>query len=96
MIAFRKGFAPDDEHSISKAHLKKLVKAFLPKGNASFIHSYHGGLSLAQIEMIISHLMYTKGSDSINITIEKESDGYHLGLTVHNVDQDDKDESTYL
>ena len=99
VIAFRKGFAPDDDYSISKSQLKKLVKALLTKKSTASTHSYHGGLSPSQIEMIISHLMYTKGADAINLTINKEEDGYHLGLTVHSIDDahdEDDDDAMYL
>jgi lambda repressor-like predicted transcriptional regulator len=100
MIAFRDGQSPDEEHSISKDQLKKIIKAMLAqKGATPSTHSHHSGLSPTQIEMIISHLMYTKGADSISITINKESDGYHLGLTIHDIndgDEDYDDESMYL
>ena len=99
VIAFRKGFAPDDDYSISKGQLKKLVKALLAKKSNSSTPSYHGELTPSQVEMIISHLMYTKGADSINLTINKEEDGYHLGLTVHSIDEDyneDDDDAMYL
>ncbi len=92
MIAFREGQSPDEEYSISKDQLKKIIKAVLAKkSGVSSTHSHHSGLSPTQIEMIISHLMYTKGADSINLTINKEEDGYHLGLTIHAID-DDHDE----
>ena len=92
MIAFREGQSPDEEYSISKDQLKKIIKAVLAKkSGVSSTHSHHIGLSPTQIEMIISHLMYTKGANSINLTINKEEDGYHLGLTVHAID-DDHDE----
>ena len=100
MIAFREGQSPDEDHSISKDQLKKIIKAVLAKKSGiSSTHSHHSGLSPTQIEMIISHLMYTKGADSINITINKESDGYHLGLTIHDIndgDDDYDDDEMYL
>jgi len=93
MIAFMDGYSPDEEYSLSKDQLKKIIKAVLTKkGVTSATHSHHSGLTPTQIEMIISHLMYTKGADSINLTINKEEDGYHLGLTVHAID-DDYDEA---
>lgn len=100
MIAFRDGYSPDDEYSISKDELKKIIKAVLAKKSGiSSTHSHHSGLSPTQIEMIISHLMYTKGAESINLTINKEEDGYHLGLTVHDINNEDDDyddEGMYL
>ena len=100
MIAFRDGQSPDEGHSISKDQLKKIIKAMLAqKGVTPSTHSHHSGLSPTQIEMIISHLMYTKGASSINLTINKEEDGYHLGLTVHAIDDDHDeydDDSMYL
>ena len=97
MIAFNHGNSPDDEYSISKDELKKIIKAVLAKKSGiSSTHSHHSGLSPTQIEMIISHLMYTKGADSINLTINKEQDGYHLGLTIHAIDEDDDDDGMYL
>ena len=98
VIAFRKGFAPDDEHGISKSQLQKLIKALLAKETYMPVHSYYESLSPAQIEMIISNLMYTKGASEINLTINKEKDGYHLGLTIHSVDDKngkDKDSEMY-
>ena len=47
----------------------------------------------------LAHLMYTKGADAINLTINKEEDGYHLGLTVHSIDDahdEDDDDAMYL
>ena len=97
MIAFRKGQSPDEEYSISKDQLKKIIKSMLAqKGATSSTHSHHSGLSPTQIEMIISHLMYTKGANSINLTINKEEDGYHLGLTVHAIDDEDDDDEIYF
>ena len=93
MIAFNHGHSPDDEYSISKDQLKKIIKSVLAKEGATYAtHSHHSGLTPTQIEMIISHLMYTKGAESINLTVNKEEDGYHLGLTVHAID-DDYDEA---
>lgn len=92
MIAFNHGNLPDDEYSISKDQLKKIIKAVMAKkSNISSTHSHHIGLSPTQIEMVISHLMYTKGAESINITINKEEDGYHLGLTIHDINKEDDD-----
>ena len=101
MIAFRDGQSPNEDHSISKDQLKKIIKAVLAKNSGiSSTYSHHSGLSPTHLDMIISHLMYTKGADSINITINKEGDGYHLGLTVHDINKDDDDyydeESMYL
>ena len=101
MIAFNHGHSPDDEYSISKDQLKKIIKAVLSNEKTPFnqsvsTHSHHSGLSPTQIEMIISHLMYTKGAESINLTVNKEEDGYHLGLTVHAIDDDYDDEGMYL
>lgn len=100
MIAFNHGHAPDDEYSISKDQLKKIIKSVLAKKGATYAtHSHHSGLTPTQIEMIISHLMYTKGAESINLTINKEEDGYHLGLTVHDINNEDDDyddEGMYL
>lgn len=100
MIAFREGQSPDDEFSIPKEKLKEIIKsALLKKASSPSVSSYYGNLSPTQIEMIISHLMYTKGANSINLTINKEEDGYHLGLTVHAIDDDHDeydDDSMYL
>ena len=97
MIAFRDGYSPDDEFSIPKEKLKKIIKsALLKKASSPSVSSYYGNLSPTQIEAIISHLMYTKGADSINLTINKEQDGYHLGLTIHAIDEDDDDDGMYL
>jgi hypothetical protein len=99
VIAFKKGFAPEDDYSISKGQLKKLVKALLAQKSNPSTHSYHGELTPSQVEMIISHLMYTKGADSINLTINKEEDGYHLGLTIHDIQDEPSewdDDSLYL
>jgi len=44
--------------------------------------------------------MYTKAAESINITINKEDDGYHLGMTIHDIQDEDgnysDDDSLYL
>tara|TARA_R100000664_G_C2676004_1_gene86027 strand:- start:302 stop:607 length:306 start_codon:yes stop_codon:yes gene_type:complete len=101
MIAFREGQSPDDEFSIPKEKLKEIIKsALLKKASSPSVSSYYGNLSPTQIEMIISHLMYTKAAESINITINKEDDGYHLGMTIHDIQDEDgnysDDDSLYL
>ena len=100
MIAFREGQSPDDEFSIPKEKLKEIIKsALLKKSSSPSVSSYYGNLSPAQIEMMISHLMYTKDCESINITINKEEDGYHLGMTIHDIQDEPSewdDDSLYL
>ena len=101
MIAFREGQSPEEEYSIPKEKLKEIIKsALLKKASSPSVSSYYGNLSPTQIEMIISHLMYTKAAESINITINKEDDGYHLGMTIHDIQDEDgnysDDDSLYL
>ena len=101
MIAFREGQSPEEEYSIPKEKLKEIIKsALLKKASSPSVSSYYGNLSPTQIEMIISHLMYTKAAESINITINKEHDGYHLGMTIHDIQDEDgnysDDDSLYL
>ena len=87
MIAFRDGHDPEDNNEdepvLSKHNLKKLVHAILLANEKFTENSYHEGLSPSQLEIIISHLMYTEDYNSAVITINKGADGYHLGLKIH-------------
>ena len=61
--------------------LEKLVKAILeddPYAEAS----RHDGLSLSHLSEIITFLMYVENNKCLQVIIEKESDGYHLSLTI--------------
>jgi hypothetical protein len=51
--------------------------------NPYSVGSAHRALSLSNVKEIINYLMYTENNDSIQITIDKELDGYHLSLTVN-------------
>ena len=52
--------------------------------NPYSIGSLHGGLGTSNIKEIINYLMYTENNDSIQITINKELDEYHLSITIDN------------
>ena len=80
MISFAEG-GFDENTPPSSANLKKLIQAIL--SNDPFaIGSYHGELNNQNIAEIISYLMYTQNHSSIQIIIDKEANGYHLGLTI--------------
>ena len=81
MIAFKNSDDSSDPYEIPPNKLKKLIKALLshdPYGEGTS----HNDLSPTQIEQIISHLMYTQNKDTIYLRIDKESDGYHLRLSI--------------
>ena len=84
MIAFRKGHEPYGHKQllIPKDQLKQLINAIIESGHQFTEGSYHGDLSPTQIEMVISHLLYNQNHSSVTMTIDKETDGYHLGLTI--------------
>ena len=82
MIAFADDYE-GPESPLSNKELKEFLKALLDVGGTKFsVNSYHSGLSPAQIERIISYLMYTQNHNSVTLTIDKELDGYHLGLSL--------------
>ncbi len=89
MIAFRDGHEPEGDKylQLSKDQIKKLVEKVMEAGSQFVEGSYHGGLSPTQIEAIISHILYTQDNSSLTITIDKEVDGYHLGLKVHAIEK---------
>ena len=67
---------------MSKSEIKELIKDIMKK-NPYAVHATHGGLGLDQIKEIISYLMYVEDNSSVEITIDKEFDEYHLSLTVN-------------
>ena len=89
MIAFRDGYQPEGSKylQLSKGQIKKLVEKVMEAGAQFTEGSYHGGLSPTQIEMIISHILYTQDKSSLTITIDKDLDGYHLGLKIDAVEK---------
>tara|TARA_Y100000310_G_C20261025_1_gene613632 strand:+ start:233 stop:493 length:261 start_codon:yes stop_codon:yes gene_type:complete len=81
MIAFSHGNDPDDPPDLSKEKYLELLKAIL-QTDPFYIGSYHGNLSPQQLGDILANVMYAQNYQSINVSIEKEADGYHLGLTI--------------
>lgn len=81
MISLNKGRWPDRKTDLNAKHFKALVKA-LSGADPYYSGSYHGGLHPDAITEIIKHLMFKDGNESVQIIIDKEVDGYHLGLTI--------------
>jgi len=80
MIAFKDG----DEFNIPHVERDKYIELLTTiLGSDPFsIGSYHGALSSDFISEIINYIMIAQGYNSLNLTIEKEADGYHLGITI--------------
>ena len=53
------------------------------KKNLYGVNTTHGGLGLDQIKEIISYLMHVEDNSSVEITIDKSFDEYHLSLTIN-------------
>ena len=69
-----------------QSEIKDLIKDLM-KDNPYSISSVHDGLGLRQVKEIISYLMYVEDNNSIQVTINKSFDGYHLSLTVNKKDK---------
>lgn len=83
MINFAEGWGRENSYlQMSKSEIKDLIKDLM-KDNPYSISSAHGGLGLRQVKEIISYLMYVEDNNSIQVTIDKSFDGYHLSLTVN-------------
>ena len=83
MINFNDGWSSRNEYlQISKSEIKDLIKNIMKK-NPYGVNATHGGLGLDQIKEIISYLMYVEDNSSVEITIDKEFDEYHLSLTIN-------------
>ena len=80
MIAFE----DSDESNIPHIDRDKYIELLTTiLGEDPFpIGSYHGALSADFISEIISYIMFAQGNNSLNLIIEKEADGYHIGITI--------------
>tara|TARA_R110002167_G_scaffold38405_2_gene119596 strand:+ start:175 stop:444 length:270 start_codon:yes stop_codon:yes gene_type:complete len=82
MINFAEGWSPENEYlQMSKSEIKELIKELI-NSNPYSVGSFHGDLSLTNVKEIINYLMYTQNNDSIQITIDKESNKYHLSIMI--------------
>tara|TARA_R100000008_G_C3570001_1_gene161487 strand:+ start:1146 stop:1406 length:261 start_codon:yes stop_codon:yes gene_type:complete len=81
MIAFNEDYAPEASHKFSKEKYLELLKAVF-NTDPFVIGSYHGGLSPQYLGEILASLIYKDNYKEVTVTIEKEADGYHLGLTI--------------
>ena len=82
MINFAEGWGYD-HLLMNKSEIKELIKEIMSSKPYS-IGSHHGNLSLTNVKEIINYLMYTENNDSIQITIDKESNKYHLSIMIDN------------
>lgn len=86
MIAFSDKGNPNDPPDFPKEKYLELLKAIL-QTDSFYTGSYHGGLSPQQLGEILANIMYAQNYKSLRVTIEKEADGYHLGLTIDKKDK---------
>ena len=81
MIAFKDGKEPEDPREFPKEKYLELLAAIF-KSDPFSIGTYHGGLSPQHLGEILATVIYKYNYKQVSVTIEKESDGYHLGLTI--------------
>lgn len=81
MIAFNDSLEPENHHKFSKEKYMELLKTLF-NTDPFAIGSYHGGLSPQYLGEILASLIYKDNYKEVTVTIEKEADGYHLGLTI--------------
>ena len=85
MINFADGWSPSDgKIAISKKDLKKLVKKLMTlKDNEEYDEaSYHGGLNPSHVTEIIKYILYTQEYKGVDMRVQVEEDGYHLGVLI--------------
>jgi|TARA_B110000495_G_C22559169_1_gene337549 hypothetical protein len=81
MINFADGYGGDDYVNLNKKAIKKIIQKILEEDPYPESSS-HGGLNPEHIRDIVDYLMYVDNYESIQISIDKELDGYHLALTI--------------
>ena len=81
MISFNKDYEPEKGQYFSTDKIKELMDAVL--GTDPFYGgSYHDSLQPAFIAEIISFIMYQQNHKSLHLIVNKETDGYHLSVTI--------------
>ena len=80
MINFAEGWG-NSYLRMNKSEIKELIEELM-SNNPYSVGSFHGGLSLINVKELINYLMYTENNDSIQITIDKESNKYHLSIMI--------------
>lgn len=86
MISFSDGNSPNDPPDFPKDKYLELIKAIF-QTDPFYTGSYHGSLSPQQVGEILANIMYAQNYQSLDLTLEKEADGYHLGLTINKKDK---------
>ena len=81
MIAFKKGHSPDGFENVPQEKYMELLKAVL-KQDPFYAGSYHQGLSPQQLGEMLGHIMYVQKYKTVHFILDKEDNGYHLGLTI--------------
>ena len=81
MISFADGSEGGHNIKLSKSQIKKLVDAVM-ETNPFGEGSRHGGLHPDHIKEIVNHIMFVENNSSVYIIVDKESDGFHLSLTI--------------
>ena len=90
MINFADGWSPSDgKYKITKKDLKELVQKLMTiqddgdDFNEKYSESsYHGGLNPSHVTEIIKYILYTQEYRSVDMRVQVEEDGYHLGILI--------------
>ena len=89
MINFADGWSPSDKYKITKKDLKELVKKLMTIQddqddlNEKYAEaSYQGGLNPSHVTEIIKYILYTQEYRSVDMRVQVEEDGYHLGILI--------------
>lgn len=92
MINFAEGWSPSEtKYKITKSDLKKLVKKLMEVEEEYPEASYTGGLNPSHITEILKHILYVQKFASVDLRVQVEDDGYHLGVLIakKNLDLED-------
>lgn len=81
MINFSDGYGGSENINLNKKALKKIIEKILEEDPYPESSS-HAGLHPEHIKEIVNYLMFVDDNESIQISIDKELDGYHLALTI--------------
>jgi len=84
MINFAEGWSPSDKKTIelTKKDLKKLVEALMESEEEYNEGEYIGGINPSYITEILKDIIYKQKYKYVDLRVQLENDGYHLGILI--------------